>query len=98
MLPTALKKCRQRSSPPTISDNEIGPPILCLLPLRCPPAISRLIIAVVVFPLYRMLGRRARPHVLEEVFVNIPSPANLDAAATVALISSAIGIHAPLSH
>jgi len=63
-------------------------PVSCLLFRRCPPAISRFVVAVFVWiAVYRCSGWRL-PHVGEKVFEPMPSAANANALPSPVLKSS----------
>lgn len=69
-----------------------------LLQRRCPANVTRLVIAVVVLAIERMLRCRTRTHVLQKCGEIIPACADFDAAATVVLEVVAAGIATALTH
>lgn len=69
-----------------------------LLLSRSPPAVSRLVIPVVVYPI-KSQRRRSRPHVLQKRDkANPPTLANSDPAPAVVSIGLVSGVLAPRSH
>ena len=66
---------------------------------RCPAAIARLIVTVIVDTVNRMLRARARPHVGKEGLVGISPPlADGNAAAAVPMPVMAFGVGATVDH
>jgi hypothetical protein len=90
---------RQRLSFPSKRHLAIRTSITRLLSSRGPPAIRRFVIAIVVDPIDRMLGRRTWPHVLQEVVEREPSiadayiPSSVSSILDVVLVETT-GLHA----
>lgn len=72
--------------------------IAMLLDRGRPAAVSRLVIAVIVNPVNRVLGRRARPHIREEVLEGSPAIAHGDTSPAVVPVSGDVGIRASRPH
>ena len=71
--------------------------ILRLLLWRCPAAISRRVVSVVVDAIKRFAFWTSA-HVGKKVFVLTPSTADADAATAISMISGVVGVFAALEH
>ncbi len=66
---------------------------------RCPSAIARLVVAIRINAIQRVLSPRTRPHVCIEVFKRLaPAGTDLNPPAAVKVILGVVGIAAPLTH
>lgn len=75
------------------------PPINNLLRVGSPPAITRLIVPVVIYPINRVLWRRFWSHILIEIVKAFsPSLANLDSSHAIRSIPRIFRIRSPLNH
>jgi len=79
-------------------DAVIASSISALHRSRGPPAVSKLIVAVIVDALNLKLGIRLLAHVSKEVLELQPSVANLNAATAIVLIALMLGIKTPFQH
>lgn len=71
--------------------------IFCLLCRCCPSAISRLVVAIVIYS-FQCLSRRSRAHISIEVFEIEPAVANCYAATAITLVAVGVAIGAPIEH
>lgn len=69
----------------------------CLFMLRCPAAIARLIITVVVDPINRG-AFRPLTHIGKKVLKNLPSRSNGNAAPSIIVKRRVLGVATPISH
>ena len=72
--------------------------IFCLLFLGGPTAIFRRVVSIVVNSVNRMFWARAKPHIINEVDIGIPSFANLNASSAISMKSNCVWIIAPRPH
>ena len=72
-------------------------PVVSLLSMSCPAAITWLVVTVVVDAVERQSLLRI-PHIGKEVFKVLPSRADHDSAATIAVVSGVAGARASINH
>lgn len=84
----------------SVDGQVVNPPgVVHLLTLRCPSAVARSVVAIVVFPLQRMVWRWLQPHVYQEVLETVePSIADLDTSSTVMRELGGVAIQAAAFH
>ena len=75
----------------------VAGPVLLLLSRRCPAAIARLVVPIIVDTV-EAGARRALPHVGKEVLEAIPALTDADTPASVAGVLRVVGVKTPLPH
>lgn len=95
----SLRPANGGVSDPVAGQTQRGARIGNLLAARCPTAVARLVRAIVIDPIDRMLGARLRPHVRKERGETVaPSLADCDPAPAVVRILRRVRVQAAALH
>jgi hypothetical protein len=79
------------------TSNSSPPPIISLFLRRCPSAICRLIVAIIIDPI-KLQSRRTIPHISKEVFESLPTVTHFNASSFVSVGRMIARVLAAIAH